>query len=180
MLKNIVTAAGLAVALILAANAKPASAQDSNSKPPAESAVGHAYRLDFTIFELEDGKKINSRQYSMDMGSFEQNTTKIGTRVPVTVKGDEYQYIDIGTSIWCRLRDRKDISWLNDDIMLNTKMEVSNFANPEQQSERPVIRQMQIEASTIATPGKAMVVGTVDDPNSKRQFQLEVTVTKLK
>jgi len=29
-------------------------------------------------------------------------------------------------------------------------------------------------------PGKAMVIGSVDDPNSKRQFQLEVTVTKLK
>jgi hypothetical protein len=25
-----------------------------------------------------------------------------------------------------------------------------------------------------------MVVGSVDDPNSKRTFQLEVTVTKLK
>jgi hypothetical protein len=29
-------------------------------------------------------------------------------------------------------------------------------------------------------PGKPMVVGSVDDPNSKREFQLEVTVTKLK
>jgi len=25
-----------------------------------------------------------------------------------------------------------------------------------------------------------MIVGSVDDPNSKRQFQLEVTVSKLK
>jgi len=25
-----------------------------------------------------------------------------------------------------------------------------------------------------------MIVGSVDDPNSKRQFQLEVTVTKLR
>jgi len=29
-------------------------------------------------------------------------------------------------------------------------------------------------------PGKPMVVGSVDDPNSKREFQLEVMVTKLK
>jgi hypothetical protein len=181
MLKKIVTTAGLAVALILAANAK-AAAQDSNSKPPAESAVGHAYRLDFTIFELEDGKKINSRQYSMNLNSFEQNTMKIGARVPVVTKGDEIQYMDVGTSIWCRLRDQKDVAWLSDGVMLNMKAEVSSFAIPDQQgqSTRPTIRQIQIEASTIATLGKAVTVGTVDDPNSKRQFQLEVTATKLR
>jgi hypothetical protein len=33
---------------------------------------------------------------------------------------------------------------------------------------------------TLALPSKPMVVGSVDDPNSKRQFQLEVMVTKLK
>jgi hypothetical protein len=182
MLKRFVITTGLAMALIFVVSAKPASAQDSTSKTAPEAAVGHAYRLDFTVFELEDGKKLNSRQYSMNMNSFEQNTIKIGTRVPVTVKGDEYQYIDVGTNIWCRLRDRKDVSWLNDDVMLNTKMEISTIANSEQQepSTRPAIRQMAIEASTIATLGKSMTVGTVDDPNSRRQFQLDVTVTKLK
>jgi hypothetical protein len=39
---------------------------------------------------------------------------------------------------------------------------------------------MRIEASTVAVLGKTMVVGVVDDPNSKHQYQLEVTVTKLK
>jgi hypothetical protein len=43
-----------------------------------------------------------------------------------------------------------------------------------------VVRQFKINASTLALPGKPMVVGSVDDPNSKRQFQLEVTVTKLR
>ena len=182
MLKKMVITAGLAMALILVAAAKPASAQDSAPKPAAEVAAGHSYRLDYTVFELEDGKKINSRQYSMNVNGGEQNQMKIGTRVPVTIKADEIQYMDVGTSIWCRLRDHKDVLWLNDDVLLNAKMEISNFAIPEQQgqSTRPAIRQMAIEASTIATLGKAMTVGTVDDPNSKRQFQLEVTVTKLR
>jgi hypothetical protein len=182
MLKKNAMVAALVVTLILLTGPKPASPQDSSSKPDAESPVGHAYRLDYTVYELDDGKKINSRQYSMNLNSDEQDDIKIGTRVPVTVKGDEYQYIDVGTNIWCRLRDRGNphTSWLNNDIMLNTKMEISNFANPEQQSARPVIRQMKVEASTIATLGKSITVGTVDDPNSKRQFQLEVTVTKLR
>jgi hypothetical protein len=43
-----------------------------------------------------------------------------------------------------------------------------------------VLRQLNINASTLAVLGKPMIVGSVDDPNSKRQFQLEVTVTKLR
>ncbi len=45
---------------------------------------------------------------------------------------------------------------------------------------RRVLRQFKINTSTLALPGKPMIVGSVDDPNSKRQFQLEVTVSKLK
>jgi hypothetical protein len=53
---------------------------------------------------------------------------------------------------------------------------------PEQQAQstRPVLRQLSIKASTVTQLGKPMVVGSVDDPHSKRQFQLEVTVNKLK
>jgi hypothetical protein len=28
--------------------------------------------------------------------------------------------------------------------------------------------------------GKSIIIGSADDPNSRRQFQLEVTVTKLR
>ena len=160
------------------------TAQESGSKPSAEAPEpGHAYRVDFLITELEDGKKINSRAYALNLNAGENDEIKIGTRVPVEVKQGEIQYLDLGTSIWCRLRDRRDVSWLGgNDVMLNLSAEVSNFAVPDQQggSMRPVTRQMKIQASTIAIVGKQMVVGVVDDPNSKRQFQLEVTVTRLK
>jgi len=142
-----------------------------------------AYRLDFSVNEMEDGKKINTRQYSMNSRPGDGNEIKIGTRVPVEVKQGEFQYLDVGTNIWCRLRDEADMSTLGSNVLLNLRAELSNFALPDQQQAQqfhPVVRQLKIEASTIATPGKLLVVGVVDDPNSKRQFQLEVTVTKLK
>jgi hypothetical protein len=134
------------------------------------------------VNEIDDGKKVNSRQYSMNLSAGDANEVKIGTRVPVESKQGEFQYIDVGTSIWCRLRDRKDVVWLGDDVLLNLRTEISNFALPEQQGQqvRPVLRQLNINASTQARMGKPLVVGSVDDPNSKRQFQLEVTVTKLR
>ncbi len=159
----------------------PQVKSNTDSKGPArgdtEGKPVHAYRLDFSVNELEDGKKINTRQYSLNLNADDANEIKIGTRVPIDSKQGEFQYIDVGTSIWCRIGERSD------GIPLSVRAEISNFAMPDQGSGhefRPVIRQLKINASTLALLGKPLVVGSVDDPNSRRQFQLEVTVTKLR
>lgn len=183
MLKRMAVAGAMVVSLMLAPTIS-ARAQDSAPKAAETPEPGHAYRVDFVISEMEDGKKINSRQYALNLNAGESDQLKVGTRVPVEVKQSEIQYLDVGTSVWCRLRDRgwPNFSWLGNDVMLNLSAEISNFAVPDQQGQsmRPAIRQMKIESSTIAVVGKQMVVGIVDDPNSKRQFQLEVTATRLK
>jgi hypothetical protein len=47
-------------------------------------------------------------------------------------------------------------------------------------SDPPIIRQIKISGSTLLVVGKPILIGSMDDPTSKRQFQLEVTVTKLR
>ena len=143
----------------------------------ASSPPVNAYRLDFAVNEMEDGKKINTRQYSLNLNADDANSLKIGTRVPVEAKQGEFQYIDVGTNIWSRVKERQN------GLQLEVRGEISNFAVPDQaarSNSMPLLRQMQINASTVALLGKPMVVGSVDDPNSKRQFQLEVIVTRLK
>jgi hypothetical protein len=161
-----------------------ANAQDAPAKSETETKSSehtekpvHAYRVDFSLNELEDGKKINTRQYSINVNSDESNEIKIGTRVPVDAGHDEYQYLDVGTNIWCRVEERPD------GIKLSVRAENSNFATPDQvpgHEARPIIRQLKVSGSTLALLGKPTIVGSMDDPNSKRQFQLEVTVTKLR
>jgi hypothetical protein len=143
---------------------------------PEASEPAVAYRLDYSLNELDDGKKINTRQYSMNLNAGDANSIKIGARVPVEAKNGEFQYLDIGTNIWSRLKDRANT------LTLEVRADVSNIGAPDQQSQasRPVVRQVQINASTVVLPGKPMTLGVVDDPSSKRQFQLEVTVTKLR
>lgn len=156
--------------------AQTKSGHEEKASEVPEKAV-HAYRLDFSVNELEDGKKINSRQYSLNLNADDSNELKIGTRIPVEVKQGEFQYLDVGTNIWCRIGERPD------GVPLSVRAEISNFAMPEQESghnSRPALRQLQIRASTLAQLGNPMIVGSVDDPNSKRQFQLEVTVARLK
>jgi len=155
-------------------DSSPKAAEQKTQKPPE---LWEAYRLDFSISELEDGKRINTRQYSMNLNENDSNDLKIGSRVPVEGKQGEVQYIDVGTNIDARTQTR------NGQMKLFVHAEMSNFAIPEQaqgHDPRPVIRQLKIGGSTVVVLGKPMVLGVVDDPNSKRQFQIEVTVTKLR
>ncbi len=158
----------------------PALAQDAPAKAASDESAKplSAFRLDFTLNESDDGKKVNSRHYSMNLvpGYTPSNEIKIGSRVPVEGKQGEMQYIDVGTNIWSRLTERGDA------LQLEVRAELTTFANPEQEtrSSMPLLRQLRINASTVAMPGKPTVVGLVDDPNSKRQFELDVTVTKIR
>lgn len=154
---------------------KPAS-EDNKTKTerPITKAV-HAYRVDFSISELQDGKRINSRHYSMDLNSGPWSQIKIGTRVPVSQAQGMFQYIDLGTSIDCEVDEQ------GEDLALDVRSDFSNISNPEEQhSAQPIIRQIKINGRTLTAPGKPVVIGAVDDPSSTRQFQLEATVTRLK
>jgi hypothetical protein len=182
MSKKALATAALVMALMVAADVRQALAQEPAEAKAAATEPSHSYRVDFLVNETEDGKRINSRQYSMNLSAGDNHEVKIGTRVPFEQKPGEFTYLDVGTNLWCRLRDRADVAGLGNDVLLSVRSEISNFAVPEQQGQnvRPLLRQLKIEASTVAQLGKPMVVGSVDDPNSKRQFQLEVTVTKLR
>jgi len=184
--RKMVAAGGLMVALAFANWSGRAWAQESGGSSSGGSAKSaekeapkpvEAYRLDFSINELEDGKKINSRQYSMNLTANQPQDIKIGTRVPVEVKAGEVQYMDVGTNISGRLQSR------NGQLELFVNTDMSNFAIPEQATgheSHPMIRQLKIGGSTLVVLGTPMVIGSADDPNSKRQFQVEVTMTKLR
>ena len=186
MTKKVIVAGALTMALVFASGLNKAWAQDSansTSATPTKSAAPEvpkpieAYRLDFSINELEDGKKINSRQYSMNLTRSQPQDIKIGTRVPVETKQGEFQYLDVGTNISGRLQAH------NDQLELVVNTDMSNFAMPEQgqgHESHPLIRQLKIGGSTLVVPGKPIVIGSADDPNSKRQFQVEVTMTKVR
>jgi hypothetical protein len=169
----------LTVALLVAIGGKTRLMQAEQPATEPEHITG--YRIEFAINELEDSKKINTRHYSMNLsvGPGVVSPTKglkIGTRVPVEAEQGKFQYLDVGTNIEAQLREFKG------STSLDVRVEISNFATPDQASKggQPLLRQMVISGSTLVVLDKPFIVGTVDDPNSKRQFQLEVTVTKLK
>jgi hypothetical protein len=171
----------LAATMALCSGMKPAQAQDSTPKAEAPKPV-QAFRLDFSLNELQDGKKVNSRHYAINVNvPGESREVKIGSRVPVATGGSganvQFQYMDVGTNISAELRER------GDELELRVGSEISNLdTQPSESTARlgPIVRQIKMSGSTVVTPGKPVVIGSADDSTSNRQFQLEVTVTRLK
>lgn len=164
-------------------NSNPAASTESQK--PAQLKAVRPYRLDFSLNELQDGKKTNTRHYTLNLTAGSGEEIKIGNRVPVrssSYKGHDvsglaevqYQYLDVGTNIWAFLRE------IGDELQLEVKGDVSDLDKAPSSDLGPIIRQMKISGSTLLVTGKPILIGSMDDPNSNRQFQLEVTATKLR
>jgi len=175
--RGTLSAVPLLVVLFLASSnlwaqqaANPPAAPDTKKLDPAVNP----YRAEFVISEVQDGKAINARHFSMNLNAGRKQTVKIGSRVPFESKqgsGTALQYLDVGTNIDCRLMEREN------GLGLDVSADVSSMA---EHSDPPLIRQFKIESSTVATLGKPAIIGSADVPDSNQQFQLEVTVTKVK
>ncbi len=181
-----------AAALILAGvvlMATPSAAQESKDSKPAapESKVvavprpqkaAATYKLDFTLSELEDSTRVNSRSYSLLLEEEAWGRTRIGTKVPLSMgEGKGVQYMDVGFSLDARLNQR------NGDLRIELRLEVNTFVPVEGEAARPrepVLRTMRSELTASITPGKPTLLTTVDELGSRRRFQVEVTATRLR
>jgi hypothetical protein len=166
-------------------SALPAQDTSKSSEQPKKSVV-KAYKINFNIFELEDGKRVNERNYILPVNSVDGNgrsgSIKIGTRVPTitsnTKEGQQMQYLDVGLNLDCEVTD------LGDKFVLTSQLEVSSYVMPDQHADArlgglPIIRQIREHFNTVLYPGKPTVVTSADDTNSKKRFQVEMTVTRI-
>jgi hypothetical protein len=166
-------------------------AQEDTAKkgqePPAKDAVpkqaaAPVYKLALVIYELQDGKRVNQRDYSLMIQADSRggNTLKIGTKVPIDAGNGQVTYADVGFTMECSA-----IETVNNKLAVSISMELSNFAVPEQNSDprtagsRPVLRAVTQRVRTYLTAGKPQVVTSMDDVNSNKRMQVEVTATKV-
>jgi len=154
-----------------------ASAQEKDKHP----APGF-YKLDFTVYEVADGKRSNPHTYTLMLSDDERDgSIRVGNRVPIvtgSTKDDskQFQYIDIGFNLNARLRSTET------GLSLHANFESSSMALSDQNTNNsdPLIRQFKGDAMTIIEFGKPTVISSIDDVSSNKRMQIEVTVTKLK
>jgi len=143
------------------------------------------YKAVFLIYEVEDGKKINERTYTLPVnsvdGSPRDGSMRVGTRVPIatgTTSGNtQYQYIDVGLNIECNVTEQED------KFIVHGNVDLSSFALPDQGTDSrnlgPILRNIRQSFTTLVLPGKPTLATTMDDVNSKKRLQIEITVTRL-
>ncbi len=159
-------------------DAKPAAAPETKVVAvPRPQKPAATYKLDFTLSELEDATRVNTRVYSMLLEEEAWGRTRIGTRVPLSMgEGKGVQYMDVGFSLDARLKQR------DGDLRLELRLEVNSFVPVEGEAARPrepVLRNMRSELTASVAPGKPTLLTTVDELSSRRRFQVEVTATRI-
>ena len=149
-------------------------------RPNEERPLSY-YKLEYVFREVQDGKTINSRSYMMTVENNDRGETKTGARVPVPMGpgglSTQYQYMDVGINISCRVTGR------NDFASVRTSVDISSFAKPEQESSlgnQVVVRSMRTEMAAVVPLGKQTLIGSIDDVNSTKRYEISLTATRMK
>ena len=163
--------------LLVCGLASVLTAQEAPKRP-----VQKFFKVSFLIYELDDGKKINERTYSFPVTTVDGNprdgSIRVGTRVPITTGEKQIQYLDVGLNIDCNVTEQAD------KLIVHGSLELTSFPLPEQASDprigvNPVLRNVRQNFTTLVSPAKATLVTSMDDINSKKRLQVEVTVTRI-
>jgi len=170
-------------------------AKDASEQPPKKdsgenrepAATNNFFKLAFVLYEVEDGKRTNQRDYMMIGRTDNQaSSIRVSTKVPITTSekaGDKaYTYIDVGLRINCSMKEQVDRR-----LQFHCDIEISSFIRPEQIANAtgnaglaaPFLRTTRTESWALLTPGKSAILNTVDDINSAKRMQIEVTATKI-
>ncbi len=138
------------------------------------------YRLDFVVKEVEGGKVVNARNYSMTISN-EKNSAggsiRSGDKIPVLASGDkaaQYTYIEMGVNIDCRSAVE-----VSDRLAVNVAADISSVG-AERTSLPPLIRNTKWSSRVLIPLRKPQTIFLADDTNSKMQMQLELTATPIR
>jgi hypothetical protein len=184
MRKRIEITVALALFLTGIACMPRAAAQETPKEGEAQLRPTGSYKVEFTVNELENGKKINARSYSarLNANTLPQWTgwqqTRVGSRVPFAVEAGKFEYVDIGMNIDCRLMSMGGSGY----VVVGANWEYSSVAGERivsQNTQNPVIRHVSSQVEAVVPLDKPTVISEVDDVASTHHYVFEVKVTKI-
>jgi type II secretory pathway component GspD/PulD (secretin) len=143
------------------------------------------YRLNYTITDMDNGKRVGSNHYALIVASGDRSDFKQGSRVPImtgsydtgtTTSNSQVQYVDVGLNIEATL------DGYGEGVRLRSKISQSSVAEEKSGvgAQDPMIRQAQLEATTNLEPGKPVVLGSLDLPGGTRKQEIEVVSEVVK
>ncbi len=158
-------------------------AASSGSSGESASQPAGFYRLDFVIREMEKDKTVDTRNYSLWVQSGKDVSMDAGSEVPYfsgsfSTTGAEtaknIKYRNVGVSIRCLVKEG------NGGPQLDLSLTISDALPPEKSSDTPAFRNVSLNSKAMLSVGIPTTVSIVEDPGSRRRYQVDVTAIKLK
>ena len=148
-----------------------AQSEQAPNKDKTDNA--NVYRVTYKVSELQNGKTINSRSYTLMAKTGSKSMSRVGSRIPIKI-GPQYQFQSVGMKIDCTVTEHEG------NLLVQTDIDTTSVADnePSTPTQFPVVRDLILRDVTSATIGKPALVGSIDDVYSNRHYLIEVTVTK--
>jgi hypothetical protein len=149
----------------------PPAAPQNEPKPEPKF-----FTLNFVVKEVEAGKTVNTRSFSMPVATTQGNQMlRAGGRIPISMGGTQFQFYDIGVNIDCRA-----VREVGPNLMMNVSADISSIAPPpESVPNQPTVRTNRWNSEVSVPLKKPVIIFSSDDLASKRTMQLEVTATPI-
>ena len=145
------------------------------------------YRLTYTVTEMDGSRQLGAQHYAMIAVSGQETVLKQGSKVPVATGSysdggktpagvqTQFTYIDVGMNFDATLTE------MGDNAMLKSAVEQSSV--PERTTiegvQEPIVRATSLKGESLLTPGKPLVLGSMDVPGSASRLQIEVLMEPL-
>jgi len=179
---------GIALAVTPADRAFAQTPPDKTNSTSSE-AVPKTYRLTYSITESDGAKHLGTQHFALTVNpDTKEAAVKLGSRVPIATgsyntqnpaaaANVQFQYVDVGLNIATRVREVS-----TGGVEVYSKMEQSSVAEEKSTigTNDPVIRQATLENTAILTPGKPVMLGSLDVPGSTRHLDIEVVLEIVK
>jgi type II secretory pathway component GspD/PulD (secretin) len=142
------------------------------------------YRLTYKITEMDDGKRVGVQHFAMVVVTGQRTFLKQGSRVPIVTGSysggssavqTQMTYIDVGLNFDVTLDE------FANGVRLRSKVEQSSIAEEKSGvgAQDPIVRQTVMEGTSFLTPGKPLVLGSLDIPGSTRRLDVEVVMEQV-
>jgi hypothetical protein len=144
-----------------------------------EAAAKKFYRLEFVVQEVEGGKVVNSRSFSMLMAAERgRSAIRAGAKIPYTQGPADSRTVgqlDVGLNIDCG-----DAQEEQGYFSLNVTAEISNVAEQDRSLNGvPLLRSNRWDSRVTLPLKRPTVIYASDDFSSKRKMQLQLTAVPV-
>lgn len=155
----------------------------------AHRTIPGAYRLTYTLTEMDGSKRIGSQHYAFVLDPDAPSAhIDLGARIPVySSGGTSYNYENTGLKMDASLRQfangiELSTMLVQDELAGNQDSSIAHAPDGTKNLNRtaPIIRQAQLRTVTLLTENKPMIIGQLDKPGSTHSLQVTVELTRLR